>query len=167
MFLRVATLLAVLFLCTSFARADQSLSALIVNELASHYPGARIELTSSLAASLARSVTLLEENARGEAHLRIQATGGSQDLWVAFNAWVPGKLANRRIYPGEKLTPDLFRKSEINIASGLAREYRGTLFPVRESVAGLEARQTVLQDQFLTSPPVQRIPDILPGDWVK
>jgi flagella basal body P-ring formation protein FlgA len=56
---------------------------------------------------------------------------------------------------------------EVNVASGLAHEYRGILLSSAEDLSRLEARQTLLEGGVVTATAVRRIPDLRRGDAVR
>jgi flagella basal body P-ring formation protein FlgA len=163
------------------ARADdRALGASIRQEIADAYPGARIEITGPVVwfrgepPANVSAVRFLGENGRGEGQIEIRGLNEDGDVaksvtaegMVPFSAMVPAHVAIRRVLPGDKLDPDLFLTKSIDVARGQAREMRGILYPGISSVAGLEARQTILEGQALTSSAVQKMPDLRRGDSV-
>jgi flagella basal body P-ring formation protein FlgA len=157
------------------APAAERLSDSLRHELITNYPGTRIELandvrwTSGALPEDFESVSFRGETSRGELlfavtspSTRKQATGQ-----VSFSAWAPARIALKRVHPGDKLSAEQFRTQEINVASGMAREYRGVILEPETPVGNLEARQTVLEGQFLLTTAVQRVPDIRRGDSVR
>jgi flagella basal body P-ring formation protein FlgA len=80
---------------------------------------------------------------------------------------VPTFVALKRIHPGEKLSRGEFQIQPINIAQGLAYQYRGVMLGSKEKIEGLEARQTILEGQYPLTSGVERIPDIRRGDTVE
>jgi len=148
---------------------------LLQRGLALRHNGSRVELTSNIRWSRGSlpgktdSVSIISETPRGEVQFAVRGESARDyaEGWVTFAAWVPARVAIRRIHPGEKLSPDLFAAQEVNIASGMPYEYRGVIFPRDARVDGLEVRQTVLEGQFLTTSAVQRVPDIRRGEPVK
>ncbi len=155
----------------------QVIAAKVSTDLGERFPGARIEFTESArwlgleAQGRVRAIHVTDENGRGEAHFTVQCDTDHGLLVargsVGFAAWLPARVASRRIMPGEVLAPDLFTDQEINVASGQAREFRGVILPVSTSVRGLEARQTIIEGQYLLSSAVERTPDIRRGDAVQ
>jgi flagella basal body P-ring formation protein FlgA len=172
-----------------FARADgpapapseSSMEDAIVGEIASAFPGAKIEIygnvhwTKGPVPQKAGQVRFLGENGRGEAQIQVRGVVEDQDGtammttaegMVPFGAKVPAYVATRRIGPGEKIDSKAFVKKSVDVARGQARELRGVIFPAGEPLSGLESRQTILEGQFLTSTAVQKTPDIKRGDLV-
>lgn len=150
------------------APAESRLSQSIRAELSRKLPNARIELMSGVrwtrgSADEAASATVLNLSPRGEAHVVADGAEG----WVSYSAWVPAHVALRRIAPGERIMEEQFVSQQVNVASGNAFEYRGTILGGETPISGLETRQTVVEGQFLTSSAVQRVPDIRRGDSVR
>jgi flagella basal body P-ring formation protein FlgA len=153
--------------------ADQARAA-----LAARYPGAEIQLGSGLSygnGSLPQrvsNVSIVSENERGDAELQVNGTnadGTSASIrgWVHFNAWVPAWIAKRRVLPGERLQGDSFVLQKVDVAVGLAHEYRGLILSSDSDLSSLQARQTVLEGQFVLSNGVERIPDVKRGQAVR
>ena len=141
------------------------------NELANSYGGARIEIVppvqwvKGLAREEVKSLSLLNDDGRGNIHFSvISAEGYLSEGWVNFRAWVSARIATRRLHLGDVINPENFTTQEANVAAGPAHEYRGVLFPTKDPLSGLEAIQTILEGQYLTSSAVRRIPDIRRGD---
>lgn len=139
-------------------------------ELSKQYPGARIELDEKIeweqeiSVEQISKVQILNENARGEIRFSVnQEVEGT----VSFSAWVPAWVAQKRIFPGERLSQDVFVLREVNVSTGLAREYRGVLLPKTANLSQLEARQSILEGQFALSSGVQKIPDVRKGEPVQ
>lgn len=160
-------------LVTQVQAAGQSLEFRVAEKIAVIYPGARIELLSPPsieggAAAGAPSVSYVSESAPGTIRFTVSYDSGeSRQGSVAFAAFMPARVAVRRVFPGERLTAEAFRVQDVNVSTGLAREYRGILLPVATDVATLEARQSVIEGQPLTLSAVQRVPDIRRGDAVR
>jgi flagella basal body P-ring formation protein FlgA len=155
-----------------------TVSELLKKELSKTYSGARVELgaiqwTRGVRSDPYQSVVFYGDDARGNAHFLLRAGGASgaptvsSEGWVAFSAWLPAKVALRRIHPGEKLTPDAFVTQQVDVATGLGREYRGVIFPSEAEVTAFESTQTLLEGQFLLGSGVRKIPDIRRGDSVR
>jgi flagella basal body P-ring formation protein FlgA len=153
------------------AGAANDLSEQVRQAIARNYPGARVVLTSALhwsegapaEDSAAAPVRLLNETPRAEA---VFAAGEARG-WATFAAYVPAWVAVRRVLPGERLSPDQFVKQEVDVAQGMAREYRGVILPPSGKLEGLESRQTILEGQFALSSGVQRVPDLRRGEAVR
>lgn len=156
------------------AMADSVPSAL-ERELAKIYSNARIEITGEIrwtagpGASDVRLVRVQNETARGEVVFNAidSATGKESSGWTTFSAWMPARVAVKRIQPGSPLSADQFKLQDINVAVGQGREFRGVILEPGVALSGLESRQTVLEGQFLLSSAVQRMPDIRRGDSVR
>ncbi len=155
-------------------RPSQILQTLIRDELSKKIADSRVELRSDISwvqkplQSAAQSVSLIEENARGEAHFLARAASGEvAEGWVRFSAWLSAPVAIRRILPGERLSSDLFSVREVDVSVGLNREYRGAILPAKTDFSTLEARQTVMEGTFPVSNGVRKIPDVRSGDAVR
>ncbi len=118
---------------------------------------------------LLNSIDLLGDDGRGNMHFLAKGSVNEfeSEGWVKFSAWVPTKIPLKRIRPGEALHEDMFVVQAVEVSTGLAHEYRGVLVSDKIEVAGLEAIQTILEGQFLTTVSVQKIPDLRRGDLVK
>jgi len=158
------------------ARADQdAITNQLQSQLQKSYPEAKVEITSSLHFTRGKGMTetplvrVLNETARGEVVFSVGGEHASEysEGYATFSAWTEARTAIRRIHPGESLTPDLFITQNVNVAQGMAREYRGVILGKSENVAGLQSRQTILEGQLLTSSAIERTPDIRRGDSVQ
>lgn len=152
-------------------------------EIGRQFPGAKIELRGDVqllrgtSPESITSISVQNVSARGEASLLINGTAHLADYpeqvqvqaeaVARFQALMPAYVAARRIMPGEKLSSEHFTQQQVDVASGIGREYRGVIYSSASPVSRLEARQTVLEGQFLTTTAVQKIPDIRRGDSVK
>ncbi len=151
---------------------ERSLEKTLRSELTKVYPGSEIEFQggvrwlSSPPVERAKGITLLGDDSRG--NLRFSVHGAKQGDYaegsVNFSAWSVARVAIKRIRPGDLLDSSLFSEQKINVAIGSAREYRGVILPVSAPIQQLEATQTVMENQFLTSNAVRRIPDVRRGD---
>ena len=150
----------------------QSIEERLTAEIGKSYPGARIELVGPPMAQgdLPKSITGLKitgDNARGEAQFQVWNSETQMQVTVSFSAWAPAFVALRRIQPGEKLSSDLFVVQDVNLATGLAHEYRGVILGSATNLSNLEARQTILEGQYPMSTGVQKVPDVKRGDAVR
>lgn len=119
-----------------------------------------------------RHVRLVEDRPNGVALFEVTGrTTAGQDqadlVQTPYSAWKRVVVAKRRIYPNTKLRAEDFTISEVNVASGMAREYRGVMVPATTELSGLQSRQSILENQFVTSPAVERSPDLRRGDLIK
>ncbi|MCM2322878.1 MAG: flagellar basal body P-ring formation chaperone FlgA [Oligoflexia bacterium] len=152
---------------------------LVKKELSSRYPGARIELVGDIRWTRGErpaqptEVKIQNVTSKGELQFVVLSrTGGAANAmasegWVSYSAWLPARIALRRVLPGERLSDDQFVIQDVNVAMGNAFEYRGVILGTEVPVIGLETRQTVLEGQFLTTSAVQRVHDIKRGDAVR
>ena len=150
----------------------QSFEEQLKSEIGKNYPGARIELIGPAMAQgdLPNTITGLKvtgDNARGEAQFQVWNSETQMQGSVSFSAWAPAYVALRRIQPGEKLSSDLFVVQDVNLATGLAHEYRGVMLMSTTNLANLEARQTIIEGQYPMSSGVQKTPDVKRGDAVR
>jgi flagella basal body P-ring formation protein FlgA len=171
LFSRAGAIAAITSPLHSTDSSDQ-LAAQIKQQLAHEYVGARVELTSGFAwtrgsmPSEIANVTLIGEGG-GEARFSVRGGTGYAEGAVRFAAFVQAPIALRRVLPGERLNADMFQAQEINVAMGMAHEYRGVILPVGMDVSSLEARQTILEGQYPLSTGVQKVPDVRRGDAVR
>ena len=157
---------------SAFAGTDPVVTA-VKRELGERYPGARIEMTGTIRWNRAPQgqaedidamrVHVLATTPQGYAQVAFNGGEG----WVSYRAMMPAYVAVRRVLPNEKLSSEMFALQDINVATGQAYDYRGVILPRTQLIDGLEARQTVLEGQFLTSSAVQKVPDIRRGDAVR
>ncbi len=156
---------------------DGKVSAMVQRAIQERYPGARIVLRSFIPAlsvsgedapvSL-KKASLIQEDASGRAEFSLEGGEGViHQGWVSFEAWIKIPTAKSKIFPGQILSADQFEARELNIASGLGREYRGILFKERQSVEGFEARQTILDGAPLLTTAMRRIPALRSGEAVR
>jgi flagella basal body P-ring formation protein FlgA len=168
----IATILSV-----AYAYEGDPVTASINSELSKRFPNARVELTdeihwtSSRPEGVIESMRVGDENARGQVGFTVE-TRDEQGLhrgygFATFAAWLPARVAVRRVMPGEKLQDDQFTYRDINIASGTERDYRGVILDQKTEIAHLQARQTLLEGQPLLSSAVERVPDVRRGDSVR
>lgn len=115
-----------------------------------------------------KQVRILSESGTGTAdYSAIYSDGSTAIGQVRFSAMVPTFVALKRVHPGEKLSRGDFQVQPINVAQGLAYQYRGVMLGAKEKIDGLQARQTILEGQYPLSSGVERIPDIRRGDPVE
>lgn len=122
--------------------------------------------------SVLQSARLIEDKPSGIAVLEVVGTseGGReirQIIQTPYEAWIQVPTAAKRIYPNTKLKSEDFRIQEVNVATGMPREYRGVMLESDAPLAQMESRQTILEGQFVTRNAVQRQPDIRKGEMVR
>lgn len=163
------------------ATLAEELSQKISQHLSDKIPQARIQLPSlQKVAALSpldeiatlNATRLMEDKPNGVAVVEVIGTseGGReirQIIQTPYEAWMRVPVANKRIYPNTKLKAEDFRVQEINVATGMPREYRGAMLEGDASIDKLESRQTILEGQFVTRNAVQKQPDIRKGEMVK
>jgi flagella basal body P-ring formation protein FlgA len=99
--------------------------------------------------------------------LVVRKEGRERQAVAVFSALFPAWIAKRRILPGERVSEADLTRSEIDLARGLARESRGLILDADAELGPLEARQTVLAGQWVTTSAVQRVPDLRRGELVR
>jgi flagella basal body P-ring formation protein FlgA len=168
----VFVVMGLLYFCLD-SIASESLQSQLKNKLESNYPGARIVFNSaprwSEDANLKSviGVHITSENGRGLATFTAQFEDQSFDEGsISFSAFTPAWVAKKRVKPGDILGAEVLTLSELDVATGLAREYRGVLLAKSANINDLEARQTILEGQFALSTGVQQIPEVRRGDAV-
>jgi flagella basal body P-ring formation protein FlgA len=142
--------------------------------IAKQYPGAKISVnptvhwTHGALSESFQNVSLLGETSRGEIMFSVTNSDGARggEGWASFSAWVPARVASKRVHPGDRLTADMFAIQNVNVALGQAHELRGVILEPETEIGNLEARQSVLEGQMLLSTSVQRVPDVRRGDAV-
>jgi flagella basal body P-ring formation protein FlgA len=127
-----------------------------------------IEWIRQTSDQIAGPVQILNDNGRGELRFSVTGLKGqySEGL-MAFSAWLPARIAVKRVHPGELLRDEWFTTQKVNVSSGTAREFRGVLLAPDHEVSKLESVQTIMEGQFLTSSAVRNVPDIRRGDSVR
>lgn len=136
------------------------------------------ELSSEIQSSPETQITGLRymgESSPGEAHFRVEITTSAQqassalylDVVAPYSALMMAPIAVRRIQPRERLNRQLFVEREIDVAKGVAREYRGLILAPSTNFDELEAKQTILEGQYPISSGVVRVPDVRQGDSVQ
>ncbi|MBC7384630.1 MAG: flagellar basal body P-ring formation protein FlgA [Cryobacterium sp.] len=143
-------------------------------EIGKKFPRANIEFLNGSTFPVAHEgatllvIRILSESGTGTAEYSASYSDGSSALGQAhFSASVPTYVASRRIRPGDRLQKEDFQIQSINVAQGLAYQYRGVMFGANESIEGLQARQTILEGQYPLTSGVERVPDIRRGDTVQ
>ncbi|MBI3534437.1 MAG: flagellar basal body P-ring formation protein FlgA [Deltaproteobacteria bacterium] len=76
-------------------------------------------------------------------------------------------LAQKKIYPGEKLNPNFCQIKEIDVSQGLEKEFKNNFLSKEVNPSTLEARQTILEGQVIQISWVQKIPDVRRGDVIQ
>ena len=159
---------------------DESIPTLIKGKIKERFDGARIELTSPLSwqgeapqTTSVESVNVLGESTPGVVQfsvtLKPSEAGESTTATglVRFAAFVPAKVAVKRVLPGERLQANHFKSQEVDVATGMGREYRGIIVEAAQDLERLESRQTILEGQFLVSSAIRRVHDLRRGDPVR
>jgi hypothetical protein len=138
------------------ASTDRSLEVqlkkMIKLELAKAYPEAQVEVyghprwLTDRSLESPRRVALLGDDSKGHIHFSVQGENFSNDAegWFSFSAWTLGRVATKRIRPGEVLDVGSFVEQKIDVAVGVAREYRGVILPATVPMSKLESLQTIL-----------------------
>jgi len=170
----ILTFLAAASLSAMAAPASKLiLGSALHDDLQKRYPTAKIELSDSNLGGLTfqspiRRVQLIKEVGQGSAEFLIEDPSGVQQVTqVRFSANLLTYVAQRKIRPMEKLRSEDFMLQTIDVAQGLAHEYRAMMLSPTVELAKFEARQTILQGQYPLSSGVQRIPDVKRGDAVR
>jgi flagella basal body P-ring formation protein FlgA len=136
-------------------------------------PAARIEFSSPVrwingeAPRSTEKLEVLTISSRGDAQVIARSGESAIQGMVSFSAWVPARIATRRVMPGEALKSESFVTQEVNIAAGQSYEFRGVILPIATDINTLESRQTILEGQLLLSSAVKKLPDVRRGDVVR
>ncbi|MBY0469825.1 flagellar basal body P-ring formation chaperone FlgA [bacterium] len=154
--------------------AKQRVSQLISQEIQKKYPAAKIEMgaISEFPAGNPIHVSLVEDSGRGYVKCMVQLEQGEDEVIerlvsASFTALMPAYIAKKRVLPGEKLDAENFKKDFVNVAHGMAREYRGVILSSEVKLENLQATQTILEGNYPLSSGVQKIPDVKRGDLVR
>ena len=113
-------------------------------------------------------IRLVEDRSNGTAVFELTSSDGSSTkIQTPYQAWVRVPVATHRIYPNTKLKKEDFKISAINVATGVAHDYRGAMIGSEVKLDQMESKQTILEGQFVVINAVQRLPDVRKGDMVK
>jgi len=164
-------------LSVAYAGDLAPVTASLTSELSKRFPSTRIELTDDIHWTSSQpegeivSIRVGDENARAQVGFTVE-TKDEQGIhrgygYATFAAWMPARVAVRRVMPGERLQEDQFNLREVNVASGPEHEFRGVILEQGAGIAKLQARQTLLEGQPLLSSAVERVPDVRRGDSVR
>ena len=156
---------------------------LLKKEISRAYASSKVELlgpiqwvrplTPGLNPALYTVINLVGDDEKGSIHFIFSSETGSShsqpalEGWVRFSAKVPARVAQRRIFPGEKLSPSVFEIKDIEVSQGPGRQYRGVILSPETEISSFESIQTVLEGQFLLSSAVRKIPSVRRGDTVR
>jgi len=117
-------------------------------------------------------VRLIEDRANGTALFEVSGKSkeGAEKVELVqtpYSAWKKVVVANRRLYPNTKIQEQDLKVVEMNVATGPVREYRGILIPAEANFSRLQTRQTILENQYVTTSSVERQPDVRRGDTLR
>ena len=123
--------------------SDSNLRDELSRAIGKQYPGAKIVLdpaihwTHGSPTDDFRSLSILGETSRGETMFAVEGADGerSSDGWVGFAAWMPAKVAVRRVFPGDRVSADMFTVQNVNVAAGQAHELRGVIYDAEARVS--------------------------------
>lgn len=176
-----------LFFSTAFAgeinqtSLSSRLSTLVRNSLTEKIAGAEIKIPS-LQKLFSKSpmsdfteitmIHVLEDRPSGVAVIEVLGVKeGNNDarevIQTPYEAWRKVPVAVKRIYPNSKLKNEDFKTQEVNVATGLAREYRGVMVAPETNFNALQSKQTILENQYVVSSAIEKQPDVRKGDTVK
>lgn len=181
--MRSADLKYLIFLLLSYAvifysspsvwSSESTLDSAIASEISQHFGDARVDVLSairfqrSLPSNEIEKVRFVSENGRGEASLTFETASGSVVGSVQFAAFKKTFVAKRRVQPGEAIRANDFDLQEVNVATGLAHDSWGLFVRNDSTLKSTEAKQTILEGQFLTSNQIRNAYDVRRGDALK
>ena len=84
-----------------------------------------------------------------------------------YSAWKKVVVATKRLYPNARIQERDFKVVEMDVAAGPIREYRGILVSPDANLTRLQTRQTILENQYVTTTAVEQQPDVRRGDTVR
>ncbi|MEO5971325.1 MAG: flagellar basal body P-ring formation chaperone FlgA [Bdellovibrionia bacterium] len=175
-FLPVLGIFASIFVYTSicFGADDPAVLTELKKQISESYGAAEVKFSGPIdwikqtPGKKGKSVQILNDNARGELRFSVAGTKGEySEGSLAFSAWIPARIAVKRVHPGELLRNEWFVTQKVKISTGTAREFRGVLLPSDNEISKLESVQTIMEGQFLTSSAVRNVPDVRRGDSVR
>jgi len=160
--------------CKSFGADELSILKELTHQISQNYGGAEvtfsgpIEWLKQTPGPKGGVVQILSDNARGELRFSVSgAKGEYAEGSLGFSAWLPARVAVKRVHPGELLRDEGFVTQKIRVSTGAARDFRGVLLSPESEISRLESVQTIMEGQFLTSSAVRNLPDIRRGDSVR
>ncbi len=192
--MKLVRAIVVILFCTSWLSAYAAvpkdsaipklspLEAKISVSLQSLYPGAKIECDGPCAGAISKeevaveklvipSVQLESDSGEGLAYFKAtQMTEAGEVLVrfrVYFHAWSELPMAKRRIQPRELLVEEDFKMEKVDLARGLARQYRGLLLTDVHAADKIEAKNSLIQGQWVLKTMIQKIPAARKGDHLK
>jgi flagella basal body P-ring formation protein FlgA len=154
----------------SLAHAE-ALRDQIALKLATHYPQAKIEIEDNLSCQTlapsgeteVRSIAVEVTDRNGQVRVWLN---GSRECVAQFSAWIPARVAVRRVHPGEVITSEAFVTQSVDISKGTLHEVRGLIVAPTEKLEKLIARQSVLEGSPLLRTGVERAPDVRKGEAI-
>ena len=113
-------------------------------------------------------VRLVEDRASGIALFELTSSDGSIiKIQTPYQALVQTPVAIHRIFPNTHLKKEDFKIENLNVATGIARDYRGAIIYDLAKLDQMETRQSILEGQFVVVNAVQKQPDVRKGETVK
>ncbi len=153
------------------------LSTQIKKTLIEKFPNSEIRLpnldklaTSPEVSSIREIVQIrvVEERSNGVAVLELIGTDGENvRIQTPFQALMKAPIAIHRIYPNSKIKKEDIKIDVLNVAMSPAKEYRGAIIFDEKKIENSEAKQTILEGQFIVSSAIQRTPDLRKGEMVR
>ena len=115
---------------------------------------------------------LVEDRSNGTALFEIsgKTAGGAEKselVQTPYSAWKKVVVATKRLYPNSRIQEHDTKIVDMDVASGPIREYRGILVSPDANLTRLQTRQTILENQYVTSTAVEQQPDVRRGDTVR
>ncbi len=166
--------IALIFLICPVCFAD-SMSDQVKHELQKRNPDAsKIEINFVQDPGIKVSadqfkVSIVEDVGPSEVEFRVIDKVIGNTIGIArakYSIWKKAAVAKKRILPGEKISSESFLLEEVLVSQGMAREFRGVMISDSELLHEVESRQTILENQYITTTAVRRIPDVRKGDGV-
>jgi flagella basal body P-ring formation protein FlgA len=119
-----------------------------------------------------RTIRLVTDKSTGVAQFEVIGTNSDgkeivETIQTPYEAWKKVPVATHRIYPNSKLKNEDFKVQDVNVASGVAREFRGVMMPEDTNFNQLQTKQTILEGQYVVTSAIQRTPDLRKGDTVR
>ena len=119
-----------------------------------------------------RTIRLVTDRSTGVAQFEVIGANAEgkeivETIQTPYEAWKKVPVAIHRIYPNSKLKNEDFKLQDINVASGVAREYRGVMMPSDTDFSSLQTKQTILEGQYVVASAIQKMPDLRKGDTVR
>lgn len=114
------------------------------------------------------SINYVNETKKGVALFQgVNSDGIIKKYKVYFSAWKAIPIAKKRIKPGERVKKEDFQIKNVDLAQGMARQYRGLIYGFENDYKNIEARSSILMGQFPLRTSIIKTPEVRRGATIK